>query len=96
MSTGKDYYQVLGVAADASFQDIAKSFRVLATTNHPLKNPDTMAQSNFKFTQICEAFEVLSTRKKIDRYNLTNFVCSTIERGLRPLWRRDSEERISQ
>ena len=60
---GKDYYKVLGVASNSSFQDIAKSFRVLAITHHPLKNPDTMAQANFKFCQICEAFEVLSTRK---------------------------------
>ena len=62
MSAGKDYYKVLGVPRDGSFQDIAKSFRVLAITHHPLKNPATMAQSNYKFCQICEAFEVLSTR----------------------------------
>ena len=49
MSAGKDYYKVLGVPRDGSFQDIAKSFRVLAITHHPLKNPDSMAQSNFKF-----------------------------------------------
>ena len=63
METGKDYYKVLGIPSDSSFQDIAKSFRILAITHHPLKNPDSMAQSNFKFCQICEAFEVLSTRK---------------------------------
>ena len=43
VSTGKDYYKVLGIGPDASFQDIAKSFRVLAITHHPLKNPDSMA-----------------------------------------------------
>ena len=70
MSAGKDYYKVLGVPRDGSFQDIAKSFRVLAITHHPLKNPDTMAQSNYKFCQICEAFEVLSTRRFCSkRYN---------------------------
>lgn len=96
MSTGKDYYKVLNVEADASFQDIAKSFRVLAITHHPLKNEDTMAQSNFKFVQVCEAFEVLSTRKENDRYEIDHFVYSTIERSLRPLRRRNSEERISE
>jgi len=74
MSTGKDYYKVLGVGADASFQDVAKSFRVLAITHHPLKNPDNMAQSNFKFSSICEAFEVLSTRKENDRYEIDHIV----------------------
>ena len=65
---GKDYYKTLGVSADASYQDIAKQFRVLAITYHPLKNPDTMAQANFKFCEICEAFEVLSTRKYLYSY----------------------------
>ena len=57
------YYEVLGVERDASFQQLAERFRVLATTFHPQKNPKTMADSNYKFTQICEAFEVLTTRK---------------------------------
>lgn len=60
---GKDYYGTLSVSSDASYQDIAKQFRVLAITYHPLKNADNMAQANYKFCEICEAFEVLSTRK---------------------------------
>ena len=60
---GKDYYRTLGVSADASYQDIAKQFRVLAITFHPLKNTSNMAKANYKFCEICEAFEVLSTRK---------------------------------
>ena len=63
MDGGKDYYKILGVQPSASFQDIAKAFRVLSITNHPLKNPEKMADANFKFCQICEAFEVLSDRK---------------------------------
>lgn len=35
---GKNYYKTLGVSADASYQEIAKQFRVLAITYHPLKN----------------------------------------------------------
>jgi DnaJ-class molecular chaperone len=60
---GKTYYEILGVSSEASFQEIAAKFRVLALTYHPDKNPERMAQVNFKFCQICEAFEVLSTRK---------------------------------
>ena len=60
---GKNYYKTLGVSAEASYQEIAKQFRVLAITYHPQKNPTNMAQANFKFCEICEAFEVLSPRK---------------------------------
>lgn len=60
---GTDYYACLGVQPTASYQDIAKAYRVLSVTNHPLKNPSKMAQANHKFCQICEAFEVLSDRK---------------------------------
>ena len=67
---GKDYYRTLGVSADASYQDIAKQFRVLAITFHPLKNTSNMAQANYKFCEICEAFEVLSTRKCLFLYSL--------------------------
>jgi len=44
---------------------------VLALTFHPDKNPERMAQVNFKYCQVCEAFEVLSTpelREAYDRY----------------------------
>ena len=62
---GRTYYETLGVKEDAAFQDLAKAFRVLAVTYHPQKNLSNMADANYKFTQICEAFEVLSTRKFI-------------------------------
>jgi len=68
---GKTYYEILGVEAKCSFQEIAQKFRVLALTYHPDKNPERMAQVNFKFCQICEAFEVLSVpelREAYDRY----------------------------
>ena len=71
---GKDYYKTLGISPDASNQDIAKAFRVLAITYHPLKNAKNMAQANFKFCEICEAFEVLDTRKSTPcpRFNFCN------------------------
>ena len=58
-----DYYKILNVPSDASFQQIAIAFRVLALTYHPSKNVANKATTNFKFCQICEAFEVLSTCK---------------------------------
>lgn len=56
-----DYYKILGIDREASFQQIAIAFRGLALTYHPQKNIAAKAATNFKFCQICEAFEVLST-----------------------------------
>ena len=66
-----DYYKVLNVDKEASFQEIACAFRKLALTFHPQKSAQTKADTNFRFCQICEAFEVLSTdelRSIYDRY----------------------------
>jgi curved DNA-binding protein len=65
-----DYYKILGVAKNASSDDIKKVYRKLARKLHPDLNPnDKEAQK--KFQQINEANEVLSDpekRKKYDQY----------------------------
>jgi curved DNA-binding protein len=65
-----DYYKILGVAKDASADDIKKTYRKLARKHHPDLNPnDTKAKQTFQ--QINEAHEVLSDpekRKKYDQY----------------------------
>ena len=54
----RDYYEVLGVAKDASERDIAKAYRKLAVKFHPDSNPgDDDAAANFK--EAAEAYEVL-------------------------------------
>jgi molecular chaperone DnaJ len=64
----KDYYEVLGVARDASVDDIKKAFRRLAVKYHPDKNPnDTTAEERFK--EAAEAYEVLSDQEKRARYD---------------------------
>lgn len=64
---GKDYYGILGVSASASSSSIAAAFRVKALTYHPLKwaAPEAVADANFQFAQVCEAYEVLSNCKRI-------------------------------
>lgn len=65
-----DYYKVLGIAKNASADDIKKAYRKLARKYHPDLNPnDAVAQKTFQ--QINEANEVLSDpdkRKKYDQY----------------------------
>jgi len=65
----KDYYQILGVAKEASQEEIKKRYRQLALKYHPDKNPGDKA-SEEKFKDIGEAYEVLKdpeTRKKYDK-----------------------------
>jgi molecular chaperone DnaJ len=66
--TKRDYYDVLGVARDASDDDVKKAYRKLAFKNHPDRNPgDKDAESRFK--EASEAFEVLSDKDKRARYD---------------------------
>lgn len=59
----KDYYAILNVDRFSPDSVINAAFRKLAVENHPKKNPKLLAQFNFVFSQLCEAFEVLSNRK---------------------------------
>jgi len=55
----KDYYEILGVARDASQDEIKKAFRKLARDTHPDANPDDPA-AEARFREIAEAYEILS------------------------------------
>ncbi|HYP29287.1 MAG TPA: molecular chaperone DnaJ [Blastocatellia bacterium] len=65
---GKDYYKILGVPRAASTDDIKKAYRRLARRYHPDVNPGD-AESENRFKQISEAFEVLSDPKKREVYD---------------------------
>lgn len=65
----RDYYEVLGVPADAADADIKKAFRRRASELHPDVNPDPQASEQFR--EAAEAYEVLSkadTRARYDRF----------------------------
>ena len=64
----KDYYSVLGVDRNASGRDIKQAYRKLARRHHPDVNPgEKSAEARFK--EINEAYEVLSDKKKRQKYD---------------------------
>ena len=64
----RDYYEVLGVSKDASVDEIKKSYRKQALKYHPDKNPGDK-DSEEKFKEAAEAYEVLSSNEKRQRYD---------------------------
>ena len=65
----KDYYKILGVARDASEQDIKKAYRKLAMQYHPDRNPGKEEWANEKFKEINEAYGVLGDPEKKSQYD---------------------------
>lgn len=64
----RDYYEVLGVAKDASSQEMKKAYRRLAMKYHPDRNPgDAAAEARFK--EANEAYEVLTDSQKRSAYD---------------------------
>ena len=64
----RDYYTVLGVARDASEDDIKKSYRKLAMKFHPDRNPDDKGSED-RFKEAKEAYEILTDSKKRAAYD---------------------------
>ncbi len=62
----RDFYEVLGVAKDASDRDIKKAFRRMAMKYHPDRNPDDK-EAEEAFKEVNEAYEILSDQQKKPR-----------------------------
>lgn len=66
----QDYYEVLGVARDASGDEIKKAYRKLALKWHPDQHEgEDLAGAEAKFRRISEAYEVLSDPEKRAKYD---------------------------
>jgi molecular chaperone DnaJ len=71
----QDYYATLGVAREASADDLKKAYRKLAMQFHPDRNPgDAKAEARFK--DVNEAYDILKDEQKraaYDRYGHAAF-----------------------
>lgn len=64
----QDFYETLGVAKNASKEEIKKAYRKLAMKYHPDRNPNDKA-AEAKFKEVKMAYEILSDDKKRASYD---------------------------
>ena len=80
MASKQDYYETLGIARQASEDEIRKAYRRLARKYHPDLNPgDKASEERFKTVQ--EAYDILSDTKKRQMYDQFGFYS---EQGIPP------------
>jgi molecular chaperone DnaJ len=69
MADKKDYYETLGVAKDATPDDIKSSYRKLARQYHPDVTKEDPKHAEERFKDISEAYEVLMDPEKKKLYD---------------------------
>lgn len=68
MANKRDFYDILGVARNATDDEIKKAYRKLAMKYHPDRNPDSK-EAEGKFKEAKEAYEMLSDSQKRAAYD---------------------------
>lgn len=82
----ENLYHILGVAPNATADEIKKAYRSLAMRHHPDRSAAANAQS--RFNAISAAYALLSDPKKRAEYNqsLNNRIVVDSEHEARTLW----------
>ena len=75
----KDPYQVLGVARDASAEDVKRAYRKLAKRLHPDLNPGNTAIEQ-QFKEVSQAYGILGDAEKRKRFDRGEIDASGQER----------------
>jgi curved DNA-binding protein CbpA len=78
MSSGANFYTILGVPRTADDATLKRSFHELAMKWHPDKNPGNVAAAEAKFKEISEAYATLRDPDKRAKYD------RTLDDGARP------------
>ncbi|KAI0155229.1 DnaJ domain-containing protein [Xylariaceae sp. FL1272] len=65
------HYATLGVAQDASQDEIKKAFKRLSLANHPDKHPENIEGATAKQAEINHAYDILRAEKRRAQYDAT-------------------------
>ncbi len=68
----KDYYNILNISSSATSDEVKKAFRKLALMYHPDKTNGSTGSSE-RFSEIQEAYAVLSNSKKRSEYHYSRY-----------------------
>ena len=72
MAEKRDYYEVLGVAKNASDAEIKAAYKKMAIKYHPDRNPGNK-EAEEKFKEAAEAYDVLRDPQKRQQYDQFGF-----------------------
>ncbi|MFM6312094.1 MAG: J domain-containing protein, partial [Dolichospermum sp.] len=78
MQDNEDYYKLLEVSPDATFQEIKAAYRVLCKEYHPDKMPPGTPEKARKyieerFKQLNEAYSTLSNPEERQKYDTSRY-----------------------